>query len=97
MLFEIIKLIGVFYLGRLSALWVKNRYLEEKRGELDAYREALINAATVLQNKDKEIRKKWQAMVDDISKYEAAINPINSGKWTESDDFYLNSWKSAEK
>lgn len=97
MLFEIIKWTGVFYLGRLSALWARNRYLEEKRGELNAYREALIDAATVLQNKDKEIRKKWQAMVKDVSMYEAAINPKNSEKWTEADDFYLNSWKSAEK
>ncbi len=97
MLFEIIKWTGVFYLGRLSALWARNRYLEEKRGELDAYREALIDSATVLQNKDAEIRRKWQAMVKDVSMYEAAINPNNSNKWTEADDFYLNSWKSAEK
>lgn len=97
MALEIIKWIGVFYLGRLSALWARNAYLEKKRGELMAYRDHLLDACDILEEKDKEIRNKWQAMVTDISRYDAALDPQDAGKWTEADDIYLNSWKSAEK
>lgn len=87
---------AVFYAGRYSYLYWKNQYLEEKRGQLIAFRDELVNMANSLEETDAAIRKKWQRMVTDISKYDMARRS-DSGKWTEADDIYFNSWNSAEK
>ena len=72
-------------------------YLEEKRGELLSYRNKLIDISEKLEDKDKHIRHKWQEMVTDFSKYQAMVEGVESDRWTDMDDIYLNSWKSAEK
>lgn len=87
-----------FALGRHSfAIW-KNSYLEEKRKELIRYHAELLCIERDLEEKDEQIRKKWQAMVSDFSKYQAMAGGFDdTGKWTDMDDIYLNSWGSAEK
>lgn len=94
---RIFCLLLAFYAGRVSAHVARNKYLEEKKGELIAYHQALLNIAEQLEAKDKAMKQKWQAMVDDFSKYQAYANPDDTGKWTDMDDIYLQSWKSAEK
>jgi len=86
-----------FEIGRRSQAILMDDELENKRKALVAYRDELLVMAEHLEQKDDEIRHKWQSMVEDFSKYQAMANPQESGKWTESDDIYLNSWKSAEK
>lgn len=71
-------------------------YLEGKRNDLMAYRDQLLDISESLEKKDAHIRKKWQSMVTDFSKYQSALTD-DSGKWTDMDDMYLDSWKSAEK
>lgn len=85
-----------FFLGRYSYLVDRNKYLKIKEDELMAYRDELIDIAKSLDQKDRHIRKKWQSMVDDFSKYQAAIGN-GTDTWTDMDDVYLNSWSSAEK
>lgn len=87
---------AMFYLGRLSIRIRYDRHLEQKRQQLMAYRDELLDMATALELKDRQIREKWQNMVTDFSKYQASISG-DTGKWTDMDDIYLDSWKSAEK
>lgn len=87
----------VFLLGRYSYLVMRNQYLERKKAELIAYHARLLQLAEALEKKDATMRKKWQSMVDDVSKYQAMICPDTTGKWTDIDDQYLKSWSSAEK
>lgn len=86
-----------FGLGRFSYLVSRNRYLEEKKQELISYHAQLLEIEEGLEARDKQIRQKWQNLVDDISKYQAMVGGFEKGKWTEMDDVYLNSWKSAEE
>ena len=86
-----------FFVGRYSYLFYRNQYLESKRNELNAYREELVELSKVLEEKDAAIRKKWQSMVTDISKYQASMVDGDTGKWSDWDDAYLSSWSSAEK
>lgn len=86
-----------FGLGRFSYLVDRNRYLEGKKQELLAYHAELLAISEGLDEKDKKIREKWQNLVDDISKYQAQFGGFEKGKWTDMDDIYLNSWKSAEE
>ena len=82
--------------GRGTYIYMKDEELEQKREQLESYHKELLEIAEYLEAKEKHIRNKWQAMVDDISKYEASIRQTD-GKWSEWDDVYLNSWSSAEK
>lgn len=99
MLITIIRCIGYagcFYLGRLSVLWWRNKYIDMKVEEAKSYAaqaNALLQQAKA---KEAEVRKKWQAMVSDISQYQFGDMP-NKGQWTDLDQMYLNSWKSAEQ
>lgn len=89
-----------FVLGRYSAIWFKNRYLEAKRSELMNYRDTLLVIESELEQKDLAIRQKWQDMVDDFSKYNSyAMQQAGQYKpeWTRWDDQYLESWSSAEE
>lgn len=86
-----------FGLGRFSYLVARNGYLEGKKQELIAYHAELLAISEGLDERDKKIREKWQNLVDDISKYQAMVGGFEKGKWTEMDDVYLNSWKSAEE
>ena len=93
-----------FIFGRLSYLIYRNSYLESKKQELidfhialQKHGEALDEVAQDLRKKDKELRLKWQAMVSDISNYVAIVDDDDSNKWTDSDDMFLASWKSAEE
>lgn len=86
-----------FGLGRMSYLVARNRYLEDKKQELLAYHAELLAIEENLEARDKKIREKWQNLVDDISKYQAMVGGFEKGKWTDMDDVYLNSWKSAEE
>ncbi len=88
--------VTMFYLGRLSIRIRYDRNLEQKRQQLMAYRDELLKMAEALDLKDRQIREKWQNMVTDFSKYQASISG-DTGKWTDMDDIYLDSWKSAEK
>ena len=95
-IFHCMAYAGFFYLGRLSVLWWRNKYLDMKVAEAKSY---AAQANALLQQtkaKDEEVRRKWQAMVSDISQYQFGDMP-NKGQWTELDQMYLNSWKSAEK
>ena len=90
--------IGMYFLGRYSTLVLKNKILEEKKAELIEDNERLIKFSEDLIEQDKRIRDKWKSMVTDFSKYQACItDPNELGKWTETDDIYLNSWHSADK
>lgn len=93
-----------FCMGRLSLGIIDDPAAKHKQEALKSYEESLItyhnklDAVRIsLEEKDDEIRRKWQSMVDDISKYQASMCKDDAGKWTEWDDVYLNSWKSAEK
>lgn len=94
---SIASYVFVFQLGRIVANNFREQYLEDKKRELIEYHAQLLAIADALEKKDTAIRSKWQSMVDDISKYQYAIDPSDSGKWTEMDDIYLQSWGSAEK
>lgn len=85
-----------FGLGRFSYLVARNRYLEEKKQGLMSYHAQLMEIHDDLEARDKQIRQKWQNLVDDISKYQAMVGGFENDKWTDMDDLYLNSWKSAE-
>ncbi len=99
--------ITCFFLGRLSVNWWKNRYLEKEkeyleneRATLIEYHEELEKIENSLIQKDREIRKKWQSMVDDFAEYNAYIRRENgeyTNKWSDWDDVYFQSWNSAEK
>ncbi len=86
-----------FVAGRYSYLVYRNRYLESKKEELIGYHKQLIAIEKALEAKDRHIRRKWQGMVDDFSKYQSAVAPDDTGKWTDMDDIYLRSWSSAEE
>lgn len=94
---SIASYVFVFQLGRIVANNFREQYLEDKKQELIEYHAQLLAIADSLEKKDAAIRAKWQTMVDDISKYQYAIDPSDAGKWTEMDDIYLQSWGSAEK
>lgn len=96
MLTNLICIIVVFFAGRYSGAVWKNQYLEQKRAELNAYKNELVQIADDLERKDNFIRHKWQEMVVDISNYQFA-DFDTKGQWTEADDLYLKSWSSAEK
>lgn len=96
-LIRVMPYFGFYLLGRTSYVWWRNKYLEDKKQELLAYHAQLLSIEQDLEEKDKAIRNKWQRMVEDISKYQAAIDPEDSGKWNEWDDVYFQSWNSAEK
>ena len=90
-----VSYICVFYLGRLSYLWWRNKYLDMKIKEAQNY---AMKANEILQqakDKETEVRKKWQRMVSDISQYQFS-GLSNKDEWTDLDQLYLESWKSAE-
>lgn len=96
MLISVLKYTAAFLLGRYSCLYFRNKYLEDKKEELVKYHAELLRIQEMLERKDEQIRQKWQSMIADISKYDMAQRP-DSGKWTDVDDIYFNSWNSAEK
>lgn len=94
------KIVGYaawFWFGRCSANWIRNKKLEQKRNELETIAAELLAWSKELAKKDQAIRQKWQMMVDDFSKYDAYANKRDPKTWTEWDDIYLESWKSAER
>lgn len=99
MLITIIRCIGYagcFYLGRLSVLWWRNKLLDAKLAEAKRYAEEANKLLQQAKLKDAEIRLKWQRMVSDISQYQFGFME-NKSEWTDLDQMYLDSWKSAEK
>ena len=82
--------------GRGIYICIQDKELEQKREQLKSYHKELLEIQDYLEKKEQHVRNKWQAMVDDISKYEASIRQTD-GKWSDWDDVYLNSWSSAEK
>lgn len=86
-----------FAVGKDYAKRDCEEYIEGKRKELYAYRDELLRIEAELEKKDELIRQKWQNMVSDFANYQAYTEPGTTGKWTEWDDIYLNSWGSAEK
>lgn len=92
----------VFYAGRYSMTWWYNKYLQAQAQALSFQQLQIKQEAHVisrqLEIKDEEVRKKWQDMVVDISKYQFMNQPSHlRGKWTEMDDVYLQSWCSADE
>ena len=85
-----------FYAGRLSYMFWRNKFLDDKKKELDIYYEGVSALLEETKRRDNEVRKKWQSMVADISRYEFKDREDN-GVWTDTDQLYLNSWASAEK
>lgn len=96
-LIRVMSYFGFYFLGRISYVYWRNKYLEDKKQELLAYHAQLLEIEQSLEEKDKAIRNKWQRMVEDVAKYQAAIDPEDVGKWSEWDDVYFQSWNSAEK
>lgn len=96
-LFKVMTYASLYFLGRTSYVWWQNKYLEGKRQDLIAYHAQLVEIEQALEEKDAHIRDKWQRMVNDISQYKAVIDPEDVGKWSEWDDAFFQSWKSAEK
>lgn len=84
-----------FAVGRFSYICWKNSYLESKKAELYQYREELLDISREIDKEKDRVRKLWQNMVVDISKYEFANK--NDSVWTDKDDMYFRSWNSAEK
>lgn len=95
-IFHIIAYAGYFYLGRLSVLWWRNKVLDEKLAEAKMYAAQANELLQQAKAKDAEVRKKWQNMVSDISQYQFGDLP-NKDHWTDLDQMYLDSWKSAER
>lgn len=88
--------VAFFYFGRLSVLWWRNKYLDVKVAEAKQYAAEANELLQQAKLKDAEVRLKWQRMVSDISQYQFGDMP-NKGQWTDLDQMYLNSWKSAEQ
>lgn len=91
----------MFSLGRLSILIASNKYLEEQERLLKKYQEELIRETDRLDKdykaKHDDIKKMWQDSIVDISMHHFADQPsCLKGKWTSTDDKYLQSWMSAE-
>lgn len=93
----------VFFGGMLFGGVVIQADILAREKKIALAREQLIELSKVLETeaeelsqREKAVRDKWQAMVVDFSKYQAIIDESETNKWTESDDIYLNSWKSAE-
>lgn len=84
-----------FLLGRISVRVVHDRYLEGKRSELMAIKGGLEELAESLEQREKALRSKWQAMVVNASEISALVNG-SEGTWTTEDDRFLDSWSSAE-
>lgn len=84
-----------FAVGRFSYICWKNSYLENKRAELYQYRDELLAISHEIDKEKNRLRKMWQNMVVDLSKYEFANK--NEPVWTEKDDLYFRSWNSAEE
>lgn len=97
MIKSVLLIFAGFVAGRYSYCVWRNSYLESKKEELISYHAQLLAIEEALETKDKQIRRKWQGMVDDFSKYQACVNPDDTGKWTDADDIYLRSWSSAEE
>lgn len=95
-IFHCIAYAGWFYLGRLSVLWWKNKVLDVKLAQAKQYAEEANKLLQQAKLKDAEVRKKWQTMVSDISQYQFSFME-NKSEWTDLDQMYLDSWKSAEK
>ena len=93
---RIIANAGIFYLGRLSVLWWRNKVLDEKLAEAKMYATQANEILQQAKAKDEEVRQKWQRMVSDISQYQFGFME-NKSEWTDLDQMYLNSWKSAER
>lgn len=91
-----VSYVCMFYLGRLSYLWWRNKFLDVKLAEAKQYAAEANEILRQAKLKEAEVRRKWQAMVSDISQYQFGDMP-NKGQWTDLDQMYLNSWKSAEQ
>ncbi len=90
-----------FYLGRLSILLARNKYLEAYEHYLKGVQEELKQETELLDKdfraKHEDIKKMWQDAVVDISMHHFADQPsYMKGKWTSLDDQFLQSWMSAE-
>lgn len=90
-----VSYICVFYLGRLSYMWWRNKYLDMKIEEAKNYAMKANDLLQQAKDKETEVRKKWQRMVSDISQYQFS-GLSNKDEWTDLDQLYLESWKSAE-
>ena len=90
-----VSYICVFYLGRLSYMWWRNKYLDMKIEEAKNYAMKANDLLQQAKDKEMEVRKKWQRMVSDISQYQFS-GLSNKDEWTDLDQLYLESWKSAE-
>lgn len=88
--------VAFFYLGRLSVLWWRNKLLDVKLAQAKQYAAEANELLQQAKLKDAEVRLKWQRMVSDISQYQFGDMP-NKDHWTDLDQMYLDSWKSAEK
>lgn len=90
-----VSYICVFYLGRLSYMWWRNKYLDMKIEEAKNYAMKANDLLQQAKEKETEVRKKWQRMVSDISQYQFS-GLSNKDEWTDLDQLYLESWRSAE-
>ena len=87
-------------LGFSVGLGIRIRRLDKIRRDLEEEALELDELYHDLKEQDTRIRRKWQSMVDDFSKYNAYVlsrSGKDISKWNEWDDQYLNSWGSAEK
>ena len=90
-----VSYICAFYLGRLSYMWWRNKHLDMKIEEAKNYAMKANDLLQQAKDKETEVRKKWQRMVSDISQYQFS-GLSNKDEWTDLDQLYLESWKSAE-
>ena len=89
--------VASFVLGRYSHKIWKYKQLMRMHGELlevaDGAKEVLAEARA----KEDENRRRWQAMINDISSLYALTSDVPGNVWTDQDDAFLASWSSAER
>lgn len=86
-----------FVLGRYSHKVVKYKQLMRMRDELLEVSDGVQVALAEAKAKEDENRRKWQAMVNDISNLYARTSDVPGYIWTDQDDAFLASWSSAER
>lgn len=93
---QILKYVGVFYLGRMSYMWWKNAVLEAKHQEMNQLCKQMKMCAAELDRKDARIKETYKSLINDTAAINAAMTG-GSSHWTEADDILMQSWEQTER
>ena len=77
-------------------LW-KDLFLERKRRTLLAMLDEVQEIAEETKQREADLRRRWQSMVEEMSRIKAEEFDGGSSTWSESDDTFLASWIKADE